>query len=64
MIKMLQNFDVENKLTEYAPKSYGTLKDDVNEIEIENNEQRLIPVSLLVVITNHEPLFYQLPVKI
>lgn len=47
MIKMSQDIDVENKLTEYAPKSYGTLKDDVNENEIENNEPRLIPVSLL-----------------
>lgn len=57
---MLQDFDVENKLTEYAPKSYGTLKDAVSENEIENNEPRLIPVRLLVVVTNHKNLFYQL----
>ncbi|CAH1708570.1 proton-associated sugar transporter A [Aphis gossypii] len=38
-----EDIDVENKLTEYAPKSYGTLKDTVDEIEVENNEPRLIP---------------------
>ncbi|KAE9527697.1 hypothetical protein AGLY_012770 [Aphis glycines] len=39
-----EDIDVENKLTEYAPKSYGTLKDTVDEIEVENNEPRLIPI--------------------
>lgn len=31
-----------------ATKSYGTLKDSANEIEVENNEPSLIPVSSIL----------------
>lgn len=42
--RALQDCDQEHKLTEHAPKSYGTLKETVDEVEIENNEPALLSV--------------------
>jgi len=40
----LQDCDQELKFADCTPKSYGTLKETTNEIEIENNEPILEPV--------------------
>jgi len=53
----VQDCDQEHKLAGLVPKSYGTLKEAVDETEIERNEPALTPVRSLEVSSQYDIMY-------